>query len=254
MSTSASTAVRRERRGPASWAVIDRPDRANACGTPVMAALEAWLDDAERDTAVRVLVLAGAGGIFCPGADLKEAGSLAADRDALVAFLRRGRDLVTRLRSARVPVIAAVDGVAFAGGLELMLACDLVMATPRARIGDRHLSQGQVPGWGSSALLAAAIGATSATRLLLGGEIWTAEQAQEIGLVGDVVPIDRLDARVAEAVDVLAAHDADAVDRMLRLTRRRSADLDDALELEWQVLLEHVDRSRAREHAAAFRR
>lgn len=245
------SAVIVERRGPALWATLDRPERANACGSEVMAGLEHWLERAhERE--VRALVLTGNGTSFCAGADLKEAGSLVDDHQRLLAFLARGRDLVASLRSAPVPVIAAVNGVAFAGGLELMLGCDLVVASESARIGDRHLVQGQVPGWGSSAMLPTRTGRSTVARLLLTGETLTAAEACAHGLVGEVVPDHRLAARAEELVDLLAARDTEAVRRTLSLTRRRTPDEVAAARLEWEVLLEHVSDADTRRRAAQF--
>jgi enoyl-CoA hydratase len=243
--------VRLERRGPALWATIDRPRSANACGSGVMAALESWLEGV-HDPGVRVLVLTGAGSVFCAGADLREAGALVDDRQALVAYLRRGRDLVAAIRESPVPVVAAVNGAAYAGGLELLLACDVAVASADARVGDRHVSQGQVPGWGSSAMLPGRVGRATATRLLLTGETMDAAEARAAGLVSEVVAPDRLQARVTELVDLLATHDPGAVRRLLTLTRLRGADEDAAARLEWHVLLEHVDAGTARRRAADF--
>jgi enoyl-CoA hydratase len=240
-----------ERRGPALWATIDRPRSANACGSGVMAGLESWLA-AAQDPEVRVLVLTGAGTVFCAGADLREAGALVDDRQALLAFLRRGCDLVSAIHEAPVPVVAAVNGAAFAGGLELLLACDLAIASTVARIGDRHVSQGQVPGWGSSAMLPTRVGRATATRLLLTGDALTGTEARDAGLVAEVVEPDHLVGRVDELVEVLAGHDPVAVRRLLTLTRRRSADEDAAVRLEWQVLVEHATSDTGRQRAADF--
>ncbi|WP_205473615.1 enoyl-CoA hydratase/isomerase family protein [Nocardioides sp. SYSU D00038] len=244
-------AVEVERRGAVLWARIARPERANACGSDVMAALEGWLEQG-RDQGVRVLVLTGTGGSFCAGADLKEAATLVGDHDALLAFLRRGRDLVAAIREAPVPVIAAVNGVAYAGGLELLLACDVAVAGASAQVGDRHLAQGQVPGWGSSALLPAAVGRATATRLLLGAESLDAAEALRIGLVSEVVDDHLLDEHVTTLADTIALYDAVAVDRMLRLTRRDPADLATAAAWEWQVLQEHAASVGARDHVVRF--
>lgn len=240
-----------ERRGAALWARIARPESANACGSGVLAGLEGWLEQG-RHEGVRVLVLTGTGGSFCAGADLKEAATLVGDEAALLAFLRRGRDLVAAIREAPVPVIAAVNGVAYAGGLELLLACDIAVAGASARVGDRHLTQGQVPGWGSSALLPTAVGRTAATRLLLSGEALDAADALRIGLVSEVVDDDVLDEGVAALADTIAAYDEAAVARMLRLTRREPADLATAAAWEWQVLQEHAASAGARDHAVRF--
>lgn len=245
------TAVEVEQRGPVLWARINRPERANACGSEVMVGLESWLRRG-RDADVRVLVLTGTGASFCAGADLKEAAALAQDEESLLAFLLRGRDLVCAIRDAPRPVLAAVNGAAYAGGLELVLACDIAVAGGSARLGDRHLAQGQVPGWGSSALLPVAVGRAAATRLLLSGEAVAAPEALRIGLVSEVVDDQDLDARVTELATAVAGHDEPAVARMLRLTRRDAADLAAARSHEWEVLQEHVASASTRQHAVRF--
>ncbi|MEU5877811.1 enoyl-CoA hydratase/isomerase family protein [Spirillospora sp. NPDC047279] len=207
-----------ERRESALWARIDRPEAGNACGSEVMAGLEAWLDRA-GEPGVGVLVLTGTGRSFCAGADLTEGTSLLADPPALKAFLERGRDLVRRLRSAGRPTIAAVNGAAYGGGLELLLACDIAVAARSARIGDRHVAVGQVPGWGSSAMLPAAVGPALARRLLITGETWTADEAAHRGLVSEVVDDAGLADRAAEIARAIGALDATAVTRMLKVAR-----------------------------------
>lgn len=223
------------RRGPALWARIDRPSAGNACDSSVMAGLSSWLSSWDR---VRVLVLTGTGRSFCAGADLGEATGLLGDLPALLAFLDRGRQLVRAVRSAPVPTIAAVNGAAFGGGLELLLACDVAVAASSARIGDRHLAVGQVPGWGSSVLLPRTVGPALARRLLVTGETWTAAEALSRGLVSEVVPDDLLEAHVDALAERIAALDAGAVRRMLRVAR--PAVPDEEWDREWATLTDHV--------------
>ncbi|OLT31662.1 hypothetical protein BJF79_00160 [Actinomadura sp. CNU-125] len=227
-----------ERRGAALWARIDRPEAGNACGSAVMAGLEDWLDRA-ADPGVAVLVLTGTGRAFCAGADLAEGRALLGDPPALRAFLDRGRDLVRRLRAAPRPTIAAVNGAAYGGGLELLLACDIAVAARSARIGDRHAAVGQVPGWGSSVMLPLAVGPALARRLLLTGETWSADDAARRGLVGEVVDDAGLDERAADLACDIAALDAAAVARMLEVAR---PPLDErAWAREAAVLRAHID-------------
>lgn len=217
---------------------IDRADAGNACSSAVMAELEQWLA-AAHDPQVRALVLTGTGRSFCAGADLAEGTALLDDPLALRAFLGRGRDLVRAISEAPVPTIAAVNGAAFGGGLELMLACDIPIAAASARIGDRHLRVAQVPGWGSSAMLPTAVGQAWSRRLLLTAEALSAEQAARIGLVTEVVADDALDARAYELAEELAAADPAAMRRMLRLARAPRT-VEAAWELEWQTQTEHL--------------
>ncbi|WDZ83688.1 enoyl-CoA hydratase/isomerase family protein [Micromonospora cathayae] len=231
------TSVEVTRRGPALWARIDRPGAANACDSTVLAGLERWLADA-ADPGVRVLVLTGTGRSFCAGADLAEATALLGDLPALRAFLDRGRRLVRGILAAGVPTVAAVNGAAFGGGLELLLACDIAVAADSARLGDRHIAVGQVPGWGSSVLLPLAVGPALARRLLLTGETWSAGEAAHRGLVSEVVADAELVGHVDVLTDRIAALDPAAVRRMVHLARPTVAET--AWDREWQTLTAHV--------------
>ncbi|WP_328345988.1 enoyl-CoA hydratase/isomerase family protein [Micromonospora sp. NBC_00421] len=231
------TSVVLTRRGAALWARIDRPGAGNACDSTVLAGLERWLAGA-ADPDVRVLVLTGTGRSFCAGADLAEATALLGDLPALLTFLDRGRRLVRGIRAAPVPTVAAVNGAAFGGGLELLLGCDLAVAADSARIGDRHLAVGQVPGWGSSALLPLAVGPALARRLLITGETWSAEESAGRGLVSAAVPDHHLVPHVDALTEAIAALDQSAVRRMLDLARPVVTDA--AWDREWATLTTHL--------------
>ncbi|MDW5594857.1 enoyl-CoA hydratase/isomerase family protein [Conexibacter stalactiti] len=140
-------------------------------------------------------------------------------------------------------MIAAVNGAAYAGGFELMLAADLVVAARSARVGDGHARHGIVPGWGSSARLPRIVGARAASELLLTGGDLSAEQALALGLVNAVADDDALVAAVDLLVERLTVPDAATTARILALTRAtRDADGTLAADLarEWSALAEHV--------------
>lgn len=170
-------------------------------------------------------------------------GAAAARDDALLAYLARGRALVDAVASAGKPVIAAVNGAAYAGGFELMLAADLVVAARSARVGDGHARHGIVPGWGSSARLPRIVGARAASELLLTGSDLSADEALALGLVNAVADDDALVATVDALVARLTVPDAATTARILSLTRAsRDADGTLAADLarEWSTLAEHV--------------
>jgi enoyl-CoA hydratase len=238
------------RRGAASWARIARPERGNACGSEVMEGLERWLAGAAGDPGVHALVLTGTDGVFCAGADMKEGARLAGEA-ALEAYIRRGRDLVDAFAAAPVPTIAAVNGAAFAGGFELVLAADLVVAARSARLGDHHVAHGVVPGWGSTARLPRIAGPRAAARLLLTGEVLTAEEMHRIGVVTTVVEDDRLEGAVDDLVERLAS--GPAARRVLELSRRSlERSLDEALAAEWEALVAHLSEPSFRDGVARF--
>ncbi|MDO8187703.1 enoyl-CoA hydratase/isomerase family protein [Conexibacter sp. JD483] len=251
------------RRGAALWARIERPERGNACGPEVIDGLLDWLDRGADDDDVRVLVLTGSGSAFCAGADMRAGAELlAADRAAvsardagaaasagdaapssLLAYLDRGGALVEAVARAAKPVVAAVNGAAFAGGFELLLAADLAIAARSARLGDAHARHGIVPGWGSSARLPRLIGARAAAELLLSGGAISAEEACRLGIVNAVADDDALDAAVDALVARLSVPDAATSGRILALTRAaRDGDgaLAAGLARERATLAEHV--------------
>lgn len=207
-----------ERRGVASWATIVRPRRGNALDAAAVERLTTWAREAGDDPDVRALVLTGRGTAFCAGADMAAGVPLLEDPPALLAYVDRGRGLVQALRETPVPVVAAVNGAAFAGGFELLLAADAVVAARGARLGDRHVRHGVVPGWGATVLLPERVGRRAA-RLLLSGVDLSADELRELGVVDLVVDDDRLVARTDELVAELAAADPTAQRRVLGLVR-----------------------------------
>jgi enoyl-CoA hydratase len=189
----------------AALLTLNRPDQLNPIDTRVLAALDRRLDEVEADRDVRAVMVTGAGRAFSAGGDLK--GYQALQRDP-VAFPRFVADLhrtFARLRTMPVPSVALVNGVAVAGGLELLLNCDVVFAAESARLGDGHLNFGQMGGGGVLTLLWRAVGRVRATELILSGRLLPAAEAADWGLVNRVVPDGELrDAALAFARDVAA--------------------------------------------------
>lgn len=228
--------VRYARDGAVAWIVMDRPDKLNALSPEAVDGLAVALDRAEADREARVIALTGAGSSFCAGADL----SRVLDRDAdgagleLPDFLRSIGRVCTRIAEHPLPVIAAVHGNAVAGGLELLLACDLVVASEDARIGDGHARYGMFPGAGGLVRLPARIGATRAKYLLFTAESWGAEQMREVGLVNQVVPRADLESAVQRLGMRLAGFSAAGIAGMKRVVER-GADLPAARALELEL-------------------
>ncbi|MGX4695416.1 enoyl-CoA hydratase/isomerase family protein [Streptomyces sp. JNUCC 63] len=233
------TFVHITRRGTALWARLDRPKRANALGPEVITGLHRWLAEGADDPAVRVRVVTGTGRAFCPGADVRASAALG-DTEARLAFLERGRQLMSAIEESPLPVIAAVNGAAFAGGLELVLSCDVVIASEDAVFGDLHLPHGRIPAWGGSARLVRAVGPARASRMLLLGERFSATEMMGFGLVSKVVPGDRLAQAVDEATAALAEYDPLAVREMTALVRSvRRQPPDEGLNIEWEHFQRH---------------
>ncbi|MEU3980889.1 enoyl-CoA hydratase/isomerase family protein [Streptomyces sp. NPDC026672] len=202
----------RERRGPVLLATLNRPHKGNALSRPLVDALDTLAADVERAQddpgGPRALVLTGAGPkAFSAGADITELDGIGGP--GAYAQMRRGQQVFDRLERLPVVVIAAVNGFALGGGLELAMAADLRVAAPAARLGQPEITLANLPGWGGTQRLPRLVGRSRATRMILTGDLLTAARAEEIGLVDEVA-----DDPVATAVDLaarIAAHSATAV-------------------------------------------
>src|SRR5262249_40735644 len=175
--------IRRE--GPVAWVTLNRPEAANALSGELLAALEAAAEELAADRSVRMVVVTGAGDkAFSAGADLKER------RGMTDAETRARLDLINRCfnRVARLPqlTVAAINGVAFGGGLALALACHLRVARATARPGLAEVRRGILPGAGGTQRLPRLVGPAVAKEMILLGRRLTAAQAKAVGLVHDV--------------------------------------------------------------------
>lgn len=167
---------------------MNRPEARNALSRDLIRALYTELDRADDDESVRAVVLTGTDPAFCAGVDLKEAA-----RDGTDYFDEfRTQSCITRVAEMRTPIIGAVNGAVFTGGLEMALGCDFLVASDRAVFADTHARVGILPGGGMTARLPQVVGAAMARRLSMTGEVVDAERARQIGLVTEVVPHDEL--------------------------------------------------------------
>jgi enoyl-CoA hydratase len=183
--------VRAERRGPAIVLTFNRPDKLNAISSAMLDQLAERLDQADRDPAVRAVVLTGAGDrAFVAGADIGEYAGQAEEQ--FRAYQRRSRAVFSRLAELGKPVIAAVNGYALGGGFEIALCCDVLIASASARFGLPEGLLGLCPGGGGTQRLTRAVGPYAAARVLLFGDRLTAGEARELGLVTTVLPPDEL--------------------------------------------------------------
>jgi len=215
--------VQREHRGAALWLRLHRPDVLNGLDQSVLDGLVAGLDEAGADPGVRVVVLSGSGRAFCAGADLGYARSLAATgpppgaHSATNAFLHRVGAVLDRIEAFPKPVVAAVNGLAVGGGLELLLCCDVAVAGRSARIGDGHAVYGQVPGGGASVRLVRRLGLSRAKQLMFTGELHPAESYLGTDLLTAVVDDDEREDEVARLVELMSARSPLGLATMKRL-------------------------------------
>jgi enoyl-CoA hydratase/carnithine racemase len=242
------------RAGGVVTVTLNRPERMNALTDAMLEELRATFDAVARRAEDRVLVLTGAGGEFCSGADLSEAGRPDA-RDSLsaVELVRRLGDVALSLHRLAKPTIAKVDGVAVGAGLGLAVACDLLVASSRARLSMIFARRALSPDCATSWLLPRLVGAAKAKELAFFGEVVDAETALRIGLVNRVVEQQDLDAAVADWATRLAEGPALALSTTKSLLDSAwSSSFDDALEHEAQCQAVNFAGSDLREAMTAF--
>ncbi len=241
-SAAASDPVLAERRGGALWLTLNRPNKLNAIGPDSVAALDRALNDLESSD--RCVVITGAGRAFSAGGDLDAVlGLVGAEIDArrIEAFHRSITDLLRRLERLPLPVIAAVNGLAVAGGLEIAAACDIVVAASDASFGDGHVAYGLVPGGGASVRLPRKIGVNRAKLLMLSGRQVSAATMADWGLVSVLVEPGRLEEEVDGLVGELAARSRDSLREVKQLIDAGlERDFDAALEEEQVVAARHA--------------
>ncbi|MDP6343460.1 MAG: enoyl-CoA hydratase-related protein [Alphaproteobacteria bacterium] len=214
---------------------LNRPEALNSISPQMADDLDRALDGLEDRRELCALSITGTGRAFCAGADLKAAQARMQGDDAAAVnaqFLEHLRRLLLRIEAFPVPVIAAVNGLALAGGLEMVLACDLVLAAESAKLGDAHANYGLVPGGGSSVRLPRKIGPTRAKQLIFTGEFLPAATLMEWGLVNQVVADDALPAAVDELIGKLASKSPIGLRRMKRM-------IDDGLDQPLQSALRY---------------
>jgi methylglutaconyl-CoA hydratase len=243
-SVTPATLVAVERRGWAAWVTLWRPDAANVLSRALVAELSATVEAIRRDLSLRAVVITGAGKSFCGGADLKERlGMTAAET---LKFLDDLGATFSAIAGLRCPVIAAINGAAFGGGLELALACDLRVAADDAAMGLVETRLGILPGAGGTQRLARIVGTARAKELILTARRIDAAVAREVGLVHQVVPRADLEAATMKLVDEIAACGPLAVAQAkLAIDGGIALTLDGGLTLEracYDVVLSSADR------------
>lgn len=165
---------------------LARPDKLNALDAEMIAALGSIADRLDVDERVRAAILTGEGKAFCAGGDIKAWGGLS-PLDMGQGWVRAGHRAFDRLTRLRVPLIAALNGHALGGGLELAATADIRICAAQAKLGLPETGIGMVPGWSGTQRLVTRFGARAVRRLSLTGEIVTAEVALEMGIVDEVV-------------------------------------------------------------------
>ena len=235
-----------EQRGAIRWLRLNRPAQRNALNHELVEALTEQIMLAETDPQVSVVAVAGNGPSFCAGGDFRHFLELHQRGRNPVHFLKQVSDCFSRIEASPVPWVAVLHGHVVAGGLELALACDVVIAAEGTLIGDGHLNNQLLPGAGSSLRLPRAVGRSLCRWLMLTGELLPAGQLAEAGWILRVVPPDQLD-EAAELVCAQLAERAGPAQRSLKalLHRADSADSSRALREELKAFAANWDHGQA---------
>jgi len=247
--------IRTETLGRQRRLTFDAGDKPNPIGERTLDELDAALDAVEADADVSVVSVAGAGGRFATGAALDELAEWwAAERwDRVFAFVERGGRVVDRIDRLPVPTIAAIDGYALGGGLEVALACDFRIASSGAQLGTPEVDLGMLPAWGGTHRLPALLGEARALDLVLTGRRLEAEEAASLGLVNRVVAAEDLLATVDDLADALAAKPPATVAAILEAVRAaRSGSAAEAAAVAVRNDMRSIFTAEARERTRAF--
>lgn len=211
---------------------LNRPEALNAFSKEVVEEILHVLEDVKSDENIRVIVLTGAGEkAFSAGADIKAMAGMTALKARELSLM--GEKLCVTLENMQKPVIAAINGYALGGGLEVAMSCDLRLASENARMGQTEINIGLIPGWGGTQRLTRLVGMTKAKELVFTGKMIDAKTAEQLGIVNMVVPADKFREIVRQfAIDLaLKAPVAIRVAKAL-ITKGADMSLDSALALE----------------------
>nr|WP_047165577.1 enoyl-CoA hydratase/isomerase family protein [Sphingomonas sp. Y57] len=228
---------------------LDRPKALNALNGELLDAFDAALDAVEADEGKRAVIIAGKGRAFCAGADLKESGI-----DA-IARVERIHTLMLRLLDFPKIIVAAIDGFALGGGLELAMACSFRVASPASALGLPEIRMNLIPGYGGTQMLPRLIGAARAVEMILDGQPISAARALEIGLItamsAEGEPV--LDAALALAARY-SRHGPEAQHAARRaIWRGAGLSIEDGLRLERELVSEVARSKAAQAGVASFR-
>lgn len=225
-----------------AWITLNRPDRLNAITVALANELERTILKVGNDHDVGAVVIRGAAGNFCAGGDFAEVETLRAHGRAalhgLFSAFRAACDVIARVQA---PVIAAVEGAAMAGGFELMQACDIVLVSESAKIGDSHINFGMIPGGGSTQRLARLVGRQQAMGLMLSGDRISGTEAVRLGLAYRSFAQREFDDGLRRFAIALAGRRRDAVTSIKRLVYRGlQSDMATGLEDEIAAVVDHI--------------
>ena len=222
---------------------MNRPEAMNAITPTMLTELKAAVLEAGADEATQVIVLTGAGKAFCAGVDLKALGDRSLTGGMVGDILDiPARELIDAIRSVPKAVIALVNGYCFTGAMEIMLGCDLVIASENATIGDTHAKWGLRPTWGMSARLPRRVGFLKAKELSFTADAVTGREAERIGLVNLAVPTEALEEALGTKAAKIMANSPQSIAAYKHLYKTNEAmTLEESLVLEFASKFEISD-------------
>lgn len=186
-----------ENAGGIAKVTLNRPQALNALSPQLLKELGDALERISNDDSVSVVILTGAGRAFSAGVDIKSMDE-SSEESSAEGRTKMALKVIDLIEQMNKPVIGAVNGYCLTGGLELAIACDIIVASENAKFGDTHAKWGLTPLWGGSQRLPRIVGAMKAKELVFTCDIISAKEAREIGLASKVVPAESLDAAVME--------------------------------------------------------
>jgi enoyl-CoA hydratase len=230
---------------------LNRPDALNSLSLALLGELDAAAARVAREPAIRAAIVTGAGRAFAAGADISEIAKL--DREAGLAFARRGQAVFARIESLEKPVVAAVNGFALGGGCELAMACHVRFASTKAKFGQPEVKLGILPGFGGTQRLARLVGRGKALELILHGGHISAEEALRVGLVNELVDPESLLERSTKWLRECLANGPRALAASLAAVRDGlDRPLGEAIELEARLFGELCGTPEMKEGTEAF--
>ena len=209
--------VKVEQQGHVGIMTIDRQEALNALNSQVLSDLDAAIDEVAANDDIYVVILTGAGRSFVAGADIGEMKNFSAYDGK--QFGVHGGSVFLKLENMAKPVIAAINGFALGGGCELSMACDIRLASEKAKFGQPEVGLGITPGFGGTQRLPRIVGISKAMELILTAKVIKAEEAKAIGLVSEVYPAEELMPKALELANAICANAQIAVKESKRCIR-----------------------------------
>lgn len=242
-----------KKEGHVATIILNRPDRMNSFSPEMSESMIRAIKDASEDKKMRVLILTGTGRAFCSGADVKAMAQKFDQPEKEREQMYHRTSIYGLMRKCDKPVIAAVNGAAVGGGLDLALACDIRIASDKAKFAELYVRRGLVPASGGTYFLPRLIGVDKALLMLWTGDMVDAKEAERIGLVTMVVPHDELEIATIELAEKLAKGPPLAIQRGKRAVYDGlRMGLDETLKYIHPVLAELSQTSDHKEGARAF--